>query len=119
MAKKSKGYKAAVEKITEEHYWRSESITVYEGESDPPVDPQNPPVNPQDPPVEEIDDPEVPLEELPEEAVPMDDLTEILDEEVPLANVPMTGDCSLLFIGMSILSGTGLAGLALTKKREE
>ena len=38
---------------------------------------------------------------------------------MPLANVPMTGDCSLLFIGMSILSGTGLAGLALTKKRED
>ena len=86
-------------------------------EEDPVVsNPIDPPVNPQDPPVEEIDDPEVPLDELPEEDVP---LTEILDEEVPLANVPMTGDCSLLFIGMSILSGTGLAGLALTKKREE
>ena len=83
---------------------------------DPPVDPQDPPQNP---PVEELPDPEVPLEELPEEAVPMDDLTEILDEEVPLANVPMTGDSSLLFIGMSILSGTGLAGMALTKKRED
>ena len=56
------------------------------------------------------------LEELPEEEVP---LTEIFEEEVPLANVPMTGDNSLFFIGMSVLSGSGLAGLALTRKKED
>ena len=99
--------------VIEERRWRSVDTDRYPS---PPVDPQDPP---QDPPVEEIDDPEVPLDELPDEDVPKSDLTEILEEEVPLANVPMTGDCSLLFIGMSILSGTGLAGLALTKKRED
>jgi len=56
------------------------------------------------------------LEELPEEEVP---LTEIFEEEVPLANVPMTGDNSLFFIGMTVLSGSGLAGLALTRKKED
>ena len=99
------------EVVTRERVWREERHIPNE----PPMEE----IPPQDPPVEELPDPEVPLEELPEEAVPMDDLTEILDEEVPLANVPMTGDCSLLFIGMSVLSGTGLAGLALTKKRED
>jgi len=59
------------------------------------------------------------LEELPEEEVPLGDLTEIMEEDVPLANVPMTGDNSLFFIGMTVLSGSGLAGLALTRKKED
>ena len=48
-----------------------------------------------------------------------EELEEIPDEEVPLAAVPQTGDASVYFAILSALSGTGLAGLALTKKRDE
>lgn len=46
-----------------------------------------------------------------------DDLIEILDEEVPLADVPKTGDISALWAAMSLISLGGLA--VLKKKREE
>ena len=49
----------------------------------------------------------------------MGDLTEIMEEDVPLANVPMTGDNSLFFIGMTVLSAFGLAGLALTGSKKK
>ena len=43
---------------------------------------------------------------------------DIEEEEVPLADVPNTGDTSFVFVIMAILSACGLAYLALTKKRE-
>ena len=51
-----------------------------------------------------------------DEETPLD---EIFEEDVPMADVPHTGDASIYFAILSMLSGTGLAGLALTKKREE
>ena len=48
-----------------------------------------------------------------------DGLEEIEEEEVPLADVPDTGDSSIVFIVLAILSACGLAYLALTKKQEE
>ena len=56
--------------------------------------------------------------EIPEEDVP---LVEIPEEEVPLVDVPKTGDASALWLMMSVLSGTGLAGVSILgrKKREE
>ena len=45
-------------------------------------------------------------------------LTDIEEEDVPLADVPNTGDASFVFVIMAILSACGLAYLALTKKRE-
>ena len=51
-----------------------------------------------------------------------DDPTEIPDEDVPLANIPKTGDTSALWMALSALSGVGLAGmlfLGRNKKREE
>jgi len=89
---------------------------------DPPTDPVNPPVDPVDPPVnpvdpiEDIPEEDVPLVDIPDEEIPLEDIP---DEEVPLAAVPQTGDASIYFAILSALSGTGLAGLALTKKREE
>ena len=45
---------------------------------------------------------------------------EILEEEVPLASVPKTGDMSVLWLALTALSGSGLAGLSvLEKKRKE
>ena len=80
------------------------------------VVPSTPSETPEETPKNEKPEQKQPLEELPEEDVP---LTEIMEEDVPLANVPMTGDNSLFFIGMSVLSGSGLAGLALTRKKED
>ena len=48
-----------------------------------------------------------------------DGLEEIEEEEVPLADVPDTGDSSFVFIVQAILSACGLVYLALTKKQEE
>ena len=48
----------------------------------------------------------------------LDDDIVILDDEVPLADVPETGDPSVIMSVISILSGLGLAGLQLTKKRQ-
>ena len=42
-------------------------------------------------------------------------LIDIVDEDVPLADVPQTGDISLLWLAMSILSGSG----AIALKRKE
>ena len=48
-------------------------------------------------------------------------LEEILEEEVPLASVPHTGDAVALWMALSALSGTGLAGVTFLgrKKRED
>ena len=59
-----------------------------------------------------------------EEAAPAegeagDDLTEIADEEVPLADAPKTGDSSLILAAISALSGLGYAGLNFTTRRKE
>ena len=91
-------------------------------EGDParqPVNHPNPPteeIPPEDPPLEDQPPVEESLEEIVEEDPP---LTVIEDDPIPLASVPQTGDSSLLFVAMTILSGSGLAGLALTKKRED
>ena len=59
----------------------------------------------------EIGEEDVPLADLPE-----DDLADLLDEEVPLAMAPATGDVSAIWMAMSALSG---AGLFLTRKKRE
>lgn len=51
--------------------------------------------------------------------IDLNDEIVILDEEVPLADVPETGDPSVIMAVISTLSGLGLAGLQLTKKRQE
>ena len=46
-------------------------------------------------------------------------LEELPEDDVPLAEVPKTGDASILWFALSALSGAGLVGLNLTKKRED
>ena len=48
-----------------------------------------------------------------------DGLVEILDEDVPLAAVPQTGDLSTLLLALSTFSGSGLALLGLNRKKDE
>ena len=76
--------------------------------------------------------PEVPAEPVPETpaepepdypvevmTVDGDGLVELPDEDVPLAAVPHTGDPMLIYAGITLLSGAGLAYLGLGKKKEE
>lgn len=74
----------------------------------------------------DLEDPDVPQGELPDD--PGTDLedpdvptAELPDEEVPGAEVPETGDVSALWLALSALSGTGLVGVTLLgrKKRDE
>ena len=69
-------------------------------------------------PTTDLPDQETPTTELPEEETPT---TELPDEETPLAEVPETGDMSALWLAMTALSGTGLAGVTFLgrKKRDE
>ena len=48
-----------------------------------------------------------------------DGLVELPDEDVPLAEAPKTGDPMLIYAGMTLLSGAGLAYLGLGKKKDE
>lgn len=101
---------------------------------DPKPDPKPDPSNPgtveipdEETPTSPLD-PETPAEEKPETPVE-NPLTEIYDEELPLAdlsvtvpqttsNVPKTGDASLLWLALSALSGIGLF-FTNRRRREE
>ena len=67
--------------------------------------------------------PKPPIVVVPEEPVPTtpgeEPGTEIPEEETPKAEVPETGDMSLLWLAMTALSGSGLAAVSLRKKRDE
>ena len=60
---------------------------------------------------------------IPDENPPTTDVpaTDLEDPDVPLADVPKTGDVSALWLALSALSGTGLAGVTFLgrKKRDE
>ena len=62
------------------------------------------------------DDDDDDTDNIPEDDVPLEELPE---DDVPLAEVPKTGDASILWFVLSALSGAGLVGLNLTKKRED
>ena len=89
-------------------------------------------------PTTDLPDPETPTTELPEEETPTTDIpeeetpttelpdentptTDIPEEDTPLAEVPETGDLSALWLALTALSGTGLAGVTFLgrKKRDE
>ena len=66
-----------------------------------------------------IPEPPVPLAPVPQPE-PEPEVEEIPEEEVPLADIPKTGDASALWMMMSILSGTSLAGVTfLGRKKHE
>lgn len=63
----------------------------------------------------ELGEGDVPLADAEQE-----EIVDMIDEEVPLAEVPATGDPSALWLMLTALSGSGLVGLKLfEKKREE
>lgn len=72
-------------------------------------------------PVIDVSEEEVPLAEepvvdIPDEEVPLAEEVVIPDDDVPLANVPKTGDISTLWYLTTLLSACGLAFLGLRKK---
>lgn len=50
-------------------------------------------------------------------AEPEEPVEELDEPDVPLANVPQTGDDTGLWLLAALVSGTGLACLLLTRKR--
>lgn len=99
-----------------------------EAEDDGRERPERPRYEPEEeedlPPVEEIPEEDVPLTDIPveqpaEEPVeqPVEEIVEeIFEEEVPLADVPATGDGMMLYTALTLISGTGLAWLGLKKQ---
>ena len=90
--------------------------------------PQRPRYQPQQeadlPPVEELPEEALPLTDLPVEAPveepvaePVEEPVEtVFEEEVPLADVPATGDRTALYTAWTLLSGTGLVWLGRKKQ---
>lgn len=79
--------------------------------TEPPVEPTEPPVVPTEPPVDPTESPVNP------DPLSDDGLIDIIDEDVPLADVPKTGDLSTLWMALSGLSAGGL--LLLNRKKED
>ena len=122
------------EVVVTERVWRTEwtQSNPPSGGENPPSGGENPPSGGENPPsggensnggdsfIDIIDEgvPMAPAGEVEEEEGAVVDM---IDEEIPLADVPKTGDASALWMMMSILSGTGLAGVSILgrKKREE
>lgn len=122
------GYKAAITQDAEGVFVITNTYTTGGGggteePEDPRPDPDPDPDDDTDIPDEntpttDLPDPETPTTELPEEETPT---TDIPEEETPLAEVPETGDVSALWLALTALSGTGLAGVTFLgrKKRED
>ena len=81
---------------------------------------------------EEIPDEETPKDEKPETPDTPDtpdspdkstgtfeELEELPEDDVPLADVPATGDLSALWLALSALSATGLVGLTIAEKKRK
>lgn len=94
-----------------------ETFTYPSNKPDPTI-PDNTPTDPVDPVIPDEPTPETPVEpEIPEEPVPEAPVE--IPEEVPLADVPKTGDISALWYGLTLLSGGGLLGLLTGRKGKE
>ncbi len=85
------------------------------GSTDPDPDPEPP---------TDIEDPDVPTTELPEEptdpAEPVEEPTEIEEPDVPMAEAPETGDSNFAYLHLlSLASAMGLAALFISDKRSK
>ena len=116
------------EVVATERVWRTE-WSDFGGDGDDDGDDDVTPPGDDDDDIELGDD-DVPLTDLPESDIPeenvpladaeQEEVVDMIDEEVPLAEAPQTGDASALWLMLSALSGSGLLGLTLAnKKREE
>ena len=91
------------------------------GSTDPKPDPDP---DPDPDPGTDIEEPDVPTTELPEEptdpAEPVEEPTEIEEPEVPMAEVPETGDSNFAYMHLlSLASAMGLAALFISDKRSK
>ena len=85
--------------------------------TDPPTEPTDPPTEPTDPPTEPTDPPTEPTDPPTE---PTDPPTEPTDPDTPaVVNVPVTGGMLSAWIMVSAVSGIGLAGMLMTRRKED
>lgn len=94
-------------------------------EEDPDPTPTEPAEQPKEEPAEpeeviEVEEEEPPLADIEEPDVPLADIEEIEEEEVPLTDVPKTGDSSnmMLWMMMALLSAAALAGIRIAERKE-
>ncbi len=82
--------------------------------------PPNAPATPDVPDVT-IPDAGVPLTDAPEAEEPVEELMEIPEEEVPLANpdVPKTGDISGIWYTMTFLAAAGLVFITILARKNQ
>lgn len=89
-----------------------------------PEEPTTTPIPDEPTPTEDIPDDETPLADIPDEESPLGALSEesvemdIPDEDVPMAAVPKTGDQSIIWGVLTLLSGSGLLGMTFGRKRK-
>lgn len=119
--------------FTFEHSWEppTPDTPVYEGEKPVPEDlvpeesekpedpepevsetPDEPEPEVSETPEEPVEDPETPLGEPPEE-------TEVDEPDVPLSDIPQTGDISGLWYAAALIAAVGLMGLLYQDRREK
>ncbi len=79
--------------------------------TDPPTEPTDPPTEPTDPPTEPTDPPTEPTEPEPTEPEPT--------ENPEVVNVPVTGSMLSAWIMVSVISGIGLTGTLMARKKED
>jgi LPXTG-motif cell wall-anchored protein len=94
-------------------------------EEDPDPTPTEPAEQPKEEPAEpeeviEVEEEEPPLADIEEPDVPLADIEELEEEEVPLTDVPKTGDSSnmMLWMMMALLSAAALAGIRIAERKE-
>ena len=113
------------ESITTEHYWRDEDVMVKivtpqlsDPESNNPDVSGDPTLNNPNPvvPLIAADTIEITESEVPLSAMPAFGEIEIENDLIPLGVLPETGDNSLWFMFISLLSGLSLAGASLVDK---
>jgi len=110
--------KEVVEETHLERDWETswEVITEVENEEEEEEDEEFEEFEEDDVPLVDIPDEDVPLVDIPDEDIPLEDIP---DEEVPLAAVPQTGDASVVWLIMAVLSGSGLLALAVLEKQRK
>ncbi|MBE5766405.1 MAG: hypothetical protein E7335_04445 [Clostridiales bacterium] len=96
--------------VVAERYWHNES----DPETTPPTK-DEPPVISELPPSEDEEEPTPPVRYRLSRNVGQ--LETIIDEEVPLAEVPETGDISMVWFAMVLVAGMGLCMLKLAEKK--
>lgn len=115
--------------FTFEHYWKppTPDTPVVELPEDPVPEESEKPEDPEPEVSETPDEPEPEVSETPEEpvedpAIPLGEppeKTEVDEPDVPLSDIPQTGDISVLWYAAALVAAVGLMGLLYQDRREK